>query len=66
MNIYRINPIGGSSGFKVHVADEAGGLRVVGVFPSETDAQAWIASDSGQTSSTGCDTGKALESASQT
>jgi hypothetical protein len=46
MNIYRVNPIGGGSGFKVHVADEAGGLRVVGVFLTEADANAWIAADS--------------------
>jgi hypothetical protein len=48
MSIYRINPIVGSNGFKVHVADEAGGLRVVGVFLTETDAEAWIAVDRGQ------------------
>jgi hypothetical protein len=49
MSIYRINPIGGGSGFKVHVADEAGGLRVVGVFLTEADANAWIAADSRMT-----------------
>jgi hypothetical protein len=49
MSIYRINPIGGGSGFKVHVADEAGGLRVVGVFLTEADAIAWIAADSRMT-----------------
>jgi hypothetical protein len=46
MNIYRINPVGGSSGFTVHVSDNAGGLRVVGVFPTVADADAWIAVDS--------------------
>jgi hypothetical protein len=46
MSIYRVNPIGGGSGFKVHVTDQAGGLRVVGVFLTETDANAWIATDS--------------------
>jgi hypothetical protein len=48
MSIYRINPIGGGNGFKVHVADEAGGLRVVGIFFSETDAEVWIATDRNQ------------------
>jgi hypothetical protein len=47
MSIYRIDSAGGSSGFKVHVADEAGGLRVVGIFLSDTDA-AWIATNRGQ------------------
>jgi hypothetical protein len=47
MSIYCIAPIGGSGGFKVHVTDECGGLRVVGVFPSEADAKTWIAGDSG-------------------
>jgi hypothetical protein len=46
MSIYRINPVGGG-GFKVHVADDAGGLRVVGVFPTEADAGAWITVDKG-------------------
>jgi hypothetical protein len=45
MSTYCINPIGGSNGFKVHIADEGGGLRVVGVFFTETAAQAWIATD---------------------
>jgi hypothetical protein len=46
MNIYRINPIGGGGGFKVLVSDNAGSLRVVGVFPTVADADAWIAADS--------------------
>jgi hypothetical protein len=46
MSIYRVNPIRGGSGFKVHVTDEAGGLRVVGVFSTEADADAWIVADS--------------------
>jgi hypothetical protein len=46
MSTYRVNPIGGSHGFKVHVADGGGGLRVVGVFLSEADANEWIAVDS--------------------
>jgi hypothetical protein len=32
MSTYRVSLIGGGSGFKVHVADDAGGLRVVGFF----------------------------------
>jgi hypothetical protein len=46
MSIYRVNPISGTGGFKVHVTDDAGGLRVVGVFLTEADADAWIAADS--------------------
>ncbi len=46
MSTYRINPVGGSAGFKVNILDEAGGLRVVGVFPTEAVANAWIAIDS--------------------
>jgi hypothetical protein len=46
MSIYRIDPVGGSNGFKVHVADNAGGLRVVGVFSTEAIANAWIIADS--------------------
>jgi hypothetical protein len=42
MSIYRIVPIGGGSGFKVHVTDDAASLRVVGVFLTESDADAWI------------------------
>jgi hypothetical protein len=38
MSIYRIFPIGGGSGFKVHVTDDAASLRVVGVFLSEAGA----------------------------
>ena len=49
MSIYHVNRIGGGSGFKVHVSDEAGGLRVVGVFLTEPDADAWIATDSRMT-----------------
>jgi hypothetical protein len=46
MSIYRVNPMGGRDGFKVQVIDDAGGLRVVGVFLTEADADAWIAADS--------------------
>jgi hypothetical protein len=45
MSIYRVNPIGGGNGFKVHVADNQGGLRVVGIFLTEADATAWIDRD---------------------
>jgi hypothetical protein len=45
MRTYRIKPLGGGTGLKVDVADAAGGLRVVGIFLSETDAEAWIAND---------------------
>ena len=55
MSIYRVNPIGGASGFKVHVTDKAGGLRVVGVFSTEADAKAWIAADSHVVASPDCD-----------
>ncbi len=41
--MYRINALGGGAGYKVQVADTAGGLRVVGVFSNEADARAWIA-----------------------
>jgi hypothetical protein len=47
MNVYCINPVG--RGFKVHVADQADRLRVVGIFSTETDAEAWIAVDRGRT-----------------
>jgi hypothetical protein len=63
MSIYRIDPIGGGSGFKVHVTDDASGLRVVGVFLNETDAQAWIVADRGQARPS--DPNTALEPASQ-
>jgi hypothetical protein len=53
MSIYRIEPVGGGSRFKVHVADETGGLRVVGIFFTESDARMWIATDRGQTGDTG-------------
>jgi hypothetical protein len=46
MSIYRVNPIGGSDGFKVNVARSSGGVRVVGIFWTEADANAWIAADS--------------------
>ncbi len=49
MSIYRIDPVGGGRGFKVQVADAAGGLRVVGVFLTVADADAWIAVDSSRT-----------------
>jgi hypothetical protein len=55
MSIYNVNPIGGSGGFKVHVADDVGGLRVVGVFFTEADAKAWIAVDSQITARLGGD-----------
>jgi hypothetical protein len=45
MDIYCINPIRGGSGFRVHVVGQAGGLRVIGIFHSEADAEAWIAAD---------------------
>jgi hypothetical protein len=45
MSTYRITPVGGGSGFKVHVADNSDGLRVVGIFVTEADANAWIAAD---------------------
>jgi hypothetical protein len=63
MNIYRINPVGGGLGFKVDVADETGGLRVVGIFSSESDAQAWIATDRRQID--GTDRTRRLEPISQ-
>jgi hypothetical protein len=63
MRIYQINPIGGGSGFKVHVADQSGGLRVVGIFFTQSDAQAWIATDQRHFVTTGTD--MALEPASQ-
>jgi hypothetical protein len=43
--MYCINTLGGGAGYKVQVADSAGGLRVVGVFSNEADARAWIAAD---------------------
>jgi hypothetical protein len=49
MSIYRVNPVGGGSGFKVHVTDETAGLRVVGIFLNEAEANAWIAADSRMT-----------------
>jgi hypothetical protein len=63
MSIYRIDPIGGGSGFKVHVTENAGGLRVVGVFLSEADAQAWIVTDRGHDRPDDANT--ALQAASQ-
>lgn len=47
MNVYCINPIGSGNGFKVHVADQGDGLRVVGIFRTETEAEAWIEADRG-------------------
>ncbi len=47
--MYRINALGGGAGYKVQVADTAGGLRVVGVFSNEADARAWIAADQATT-----------------
>ena len=49
MSVYRVDPISGSGGFKVQIADDAGGVRVVGVFLTEAEAAAWIAADSGRT-----------------
>jgi hypothetical protein len=46
MSTYRITLVGGGSGFKVHVADNSDGLRVVGVFVTEAEANEWIAADS--------------------
>jgi hypothetical protein len=46
MSIYRVNPVSGSRGFKVQVADTGERLRVVGIFLSEADANEWIAVDS--------------------
>jgi hypothetical protein len=46
MSTYRISQVGGGSGFKVHVADNSDGLRVVGIFMTEADANEWIAADS--------------------
>jgi hypothetical protein len=45
MGTYRIGSLGDGMGFKVQVTDGAGGLRVVGVFPDEAMAKAWIAAD---------------------
>ncbi len=55
MGIYRIDPIGGGTGFKVHVADATGSLRIVGIFFSETDAAAWIEADRHHTARAGRD-----------
>ena len=55
MSTYRVNPVGGSGGFKVHVTDSTGGLRVVGVFPTEDDANAWIEADSRMAQPADCD-----------
>jgi hypothetical protein len=46
MSNYCVNPIGGSDGFKVNVARGSGSVRVVGIFWTEADANAWIAADS--------------------
>jgi hypothetical protein len=45
MSMYCINTLGGGAGYKVQVADTAGGLRVVGVFANKDDAKAWIEVD---------------------
>jgi hypothetical protein len=45
MSMYCINTLGGGAGYKVQVADTAGGLRVVGVFSNKDDAKAWIEVD---------------------
>jgi hypothetical protein len=45
MSTYRINQICGSNGYKVNVMDDAGSLRVVGVFFTENAARAWIMAD---------------------
>ena len=47
MNVYCINPIRSGNGFKVHVADQGDGLRVVGIFRTESEAEAWIEADRG-------------------
>ncbi len=47
---YRIIKITGGTGFKVHVTHLAGGLRVIGIFLSETEAMSWIADDRTTTS----------------
>ena len=54
MSTYRVNPVGRSGGFKVQVIDSTGGLRVVGVFPTEDDANAWIDADSRMAQPTDC------------
>ena len=55
MSTYRVNPVGGSGGFKVHVTDRTGGLRVVGIFPTEDDANAWIDADNRMAQPADCD-----------
>jgi hypothetical protein len=45
MNIYQVRPIGAGVGFKVQMTGAREGLRVVGIFPTEADATAWIAGD---------------------
>jgi hypothetical protein len=47
MGTYRIIPILGGGGFKVHVTDAHGGLRVIGIFRSEAEAAGWISTDHG-------------------
>ena len=46
MSIYCVNPIGGTEGFKVNVTRGSGGVRVVGIFWTEADTNAWIAANS--------------------
>jgi hypothetical protein len=60
MSTYRVNPVGGSGGFKVHVTDCTGGLRVVGIFPTEDDANAWIDTDSRMAQPADCDASRVL------
>jgi hypothetical protein len=55
MSTYRINPVGGSGGFKVQVTDSIDGLRVVGVFLTEDDANAWIDADGRMAQPTDCE-----------
>jgi hypothetical protein len=45
MSTYCICSLGDGIGFKVQVADPAGGLRIVGVSTDEDIAKAWITAD---------------------
>jgi len=45
MTIYQTNAMRGSGCFKVNIADEAGNLRVIGIFPTKADAEVWIEAD---------------------
>jgi hypothetical protein len=42
MDAYRINPVGSGNGFKVHGTGQRGGLRIMGIFLTRTDAGTWI------------------------